>query len=181
LHNGPSQSIGVHVKKSAASILAGAGTLYLLHMLTHGSRSKLDDALRHLELSSFQYTILSVLAHNENLSSSRLSRRFYVTPQTMGEVILLLERKGLIERREDPANKKALLLSLTPLGKATCAEGDVIVSRFERKIFGDFSDPELSSLRSILASALSSLRAEDQREPLPVPARSTNTRMKIRA
>jgi DNA-binding MarR family transcriptional regulator len=169
------------VKKSAASISAGAGTLYLLHMLTHGSRSKLDDALRHLELSSFQYTILSVLAHNENLSSSRLSRRFYVTPQTMGEVILLLERKGLIERREDPANKKALLLRLTKLGQTVCAEGDLIVEKFERKIFDDLSGMELTTLRSILANALSALRTEDQSEPLPMPARSTTARIKVRA
>lgn len=152
-------------------------------MLTHASRSRLDDALRHLELSSFQYTILSVLAHNENLSSSRLSRRFYVTPQTMGEVILLLEKKGLIERREDPANKKALLLSLTRLGQSICAEGDGIVAKFEQKIFGGLSGAELTTLRSILINALSSLRTEDQRErePLPVPVRSASTKIKVRA
>lgn len=153
-------------------------------MLTHGSRSKLDDALRHLELSSFQYTIMSVLAHNENLSSSRLSRRFYVTPQTMGEVILLLERKGLIERREDPANKKALLLSLTRLGQSVCAEGDAIVGKFERTIFGDLSSTELTTLRSILASALAALRADDQsardRDTVPISTRPSNTRMRMR-
>jgi DNA-binding MarR family transcriptional regulator len=172
------------VKKSVASKSAGAGTLYLVHMLTHASRSKLDDALRHLELSSFQYTILSVLAHNENLSSSRLSRRFYVTPQTMGEVILLLERKGLIERREDPANKKALLLSLTKLGHAVCAEGDVIVRSFERMIFGDLSEAEIAALRAILGNALASLRADDRsvrdRDTVSVSARPSNTRMRMR-
>jgi DNA-binding MarR family transcriptional regulator len=151
------------VKKSAASRSTGASTLYLLHMLTHASRSKLDEALRHLELSSFQYTILSVLAHNENLSSSRLSRRFYVTPQTMGEVILLLERRGLLERRQDPANKKALLLSLTKFGQSVCAEGDVIVKKFERTIFGGLSGTEMATLRSILGQALAALRTDDER------------------
>jgi DNA-binding MarR family transcriptional regulator len=185
LHNGPGQSIGVHVKKPLALKSAGAGTLYLLHMLTHASRSKLDDALRHLELSSFQYTILSVLAHNRDLSSSRLSRRFYVTPQTMGEVILLLERKGLIERREDPANKKALLLSLTKLGQTVCAEGDVIVTKFERMIFGDLSSAELVALRAILSNALSSLRTDDHsrrdRDASLMSARPGETRVKARA
>jgi DNA-binding MarR family transcriptional regulator len=135
-----------------------------VHSLTHASRSRLDDALRHLDLSSLQYTLLSVLAQNENLSSSRLSRRFYVTPQTMGETILLLERKGLIERREDPANKKALLLSLTRLGKATCAEGDVHVKRLERTIFGALSGAELATLRSMLSDAIASLRTDDRRD-----------------
>ena len=112
-----SQSIVVHVKKSN-SAKSNVGTLYLVHVLTHASRSKLDDALRHLQLSSFQYTILSVLAHNENLSSSRLSRRFHVTPQAMGEIILLLEKKGFIERREDPDDRRAKVLTLTPAGRA---------------------------------------------------------------
>jgi DNA-binding MarR family transcriptional regulator len=168
------------VKKAPSPRSSRAGTLYLVHTLTHASRSKLDDALRHLELSSLQYTVLTVLAQNENLSSSRLSRRFYVTPQTMGETILLLERKGLIERREDPANKKALLLSLTRLGKTVCAEGDVHVKRLERRIFGALSAAELTTLRSILSNAIGSLRTDDgedqdlsQNSARPAGSRST--------
>jgi DNA-binding MarR family transcriptional regulator len=152
------------VKKASSPKSGGAGTLYLVHALTHASRSYLDDALRHLDLSSLQYTVLSVLARNENLSSSRLSRRFYVTPQAMGEIILVLERKGLIERREDPANRKTLLLSLTRLGKAVCAEGDGYVKRLERRIFGALPGAELATLRSILSTAIASLRTHDRRD-----------------
>lgn len=137
---------------------AGAGTLYLVHVLTHASRSKLDAALVHLELSSFQYTALSVLAHNEDMSSSRLSRRFHVTPQAMGELILLLERRGLIERREDSENKRTLLLSLTERGRSVWAKADVIAKKIEREIFGDLSDAEMGTLRSILNNALAVLR-----------------------
>jgi DNA-binding MarR family transcriptional regulator len=139
---------------------AGAGTLYLVHVLTHASRSRLDAALAHLGLSSFQYTALSVLAHNENLSSSRLSRRFHVTPQAMGELILMLERRGLIERREDTVNKKTLLLSLTAHGRSVWAEADVIAKEFERMLFGALSAGEMKTLRSILSNALTVLREQ---------------------
>jgi DNA-binding MarR family transcriptional regulator len=138
--------------------LPSAGTLYLVHVLTHATRTKLDDALRHLELSSFQYTILSVLARNDKLSSSRLSQRFHVTPQTMGEAILLLEKRGLIERREDPSNRKALLLSLSRSGQAACKEGDAIVARLERTIFASCSTAELDTLRTTVSKALAILR-----------------------
>ncbi len=138
--------------------MANAGTLYLVHVLTHATRTRLDDALRHLELSAFQYTILSVLARNDNLSSSRLSRRFHVTPQAMGETILLLEKKDLIERREDPVNKKALLLSLTKNGRAACREGDAIVAKLERTIFEGCSAAELNALRTTIGKALTTLR-----------------------
>nr|WP_249209852.1 MarR family transcriptional regulator [Bradyrhizobium manausense] len=128
-----------------------------MHVLTHATRTRLDDALRPLDLSSFQYTILSVLARNAGLSSARLSRRFYVTPQTMGEIILLLERKGLIERREDPSNRKAMLLSLTKSGVAACEKGDIIVSTLEQTIFEGHSKAELNLLRSVLTTALAAL------------------------
>lgn len=134
-----------------------AGTLYLMHVLTHATRARLDEALRPLELSSFQYTILSVLAHNAGLSSARLSRRFYVTPQAMGEIIQLLERKGLIERREDPSNKRAMLLSLTKVGEAACQLGDTIVSKLEQTIFEGQSKSKLDLLRSVLTTALAAL------------------------
>lgn len=146
--------------KSVSSQFSSAGTLYLVHVLTHASRTKLDDALRCLDLTSFHYTLLSVLAHNDNLSSSRLSKRFHVTPQTMGEVILLLEKKGLIERREDPANRKALLLSLTKFGQTTCTEGDAVVKKIERTIFGNLSSAEMKFLRSILSNALATLKGK---------------------
>lgn len=173
------------MKRPAASKSTSAGTLYLVHVLTHASRAKLDDALRHLDLSSLQYTILSVLAHNEDLSSSRLSRRFHRTPQAIGDIILMLEKKGLIERREDPANKKALLLSLTRPGRTVCAEGDVIVKKLERTIFGDLSSAELATLRSILSNALVTLRTDrhprrDQETPL-ASARPGDARFKMRA
>jgi DNA-binding MarR family transcriptional regulator len=147
-----------HVRRERQPKPERAGTLYLVHALTHASRSRLDDALRHLDLSPLQYTILSVLAQNRDMSSSRLSRRFYVTPQAMGEIILLLERKGLIERREDPANRKALLLSLTKLGRAVYAEGAAIVEKLEHAIFADLSGSDVVALRSLLSNALAQLR-----------------------
>jgi DNA-binding MarR family transcriptional regulator len=145
---------------------AGAGTLYLVHVLTHASRSRLDAALSHLDLSSFQYTALSVLAHNENLSSARLSQRFFVTPQAMGELILVLERRGLIERREDVVNRKALLLSLTERGRSIWSQADAIAKKIERNLFGGLSNLELETFRSILSNALTILREQsnDRRE-----------------
>lgn len=141
----------------AKSTPSHAGTLYLVHVLTHSTRTRLDEALRPIDLSAFQYTILSVLARHADLSSARLSRRFHVTPQAMGEVILLLEKKGLIERREDPANKKALLLSLTKPGLQACQQGDLIVAKLEQMIFAGHTDAEIKQLRNILTKALATL------------------------
>ena len=138
--------------------LTKAGTLYLVHVLTHATRTRLDESMATLGLSSFQYTILSVIARHEGLSSSKLSRRFHVTPPAMGEVILLLERKGLILRREDPANRKILRLSLTAAGMATVEQGDVMVHNFEKKVFSGLTDNQIEALRDSLTKSLATVQ-----------------------
>ena len=131
-----------------------AGTLYLVHVLTHATRARLDAALAELGLSSFQCTILSVIARDEGLSSSRLSRRFHVTPQAMGETVALLERKALIERRDDPANRKILRLSLTAAGAETTAKAELIVAGFEADLFGAFPPADVKRFRDMLSDIL---------------------------
>ena len=135
-----------------------AGMLYLVHVVTHATRARLDADLAPFGLSSFQFTVLSVVAHNDGLSSSRLSRRFHVTPQAMGEVVLLLERKGVILRTEDPKNRKVLHLSLTESGLATWRAAALLVERFEQTVFAGRTDSELQTVRETLAAVLTSLR-----------------------
>lgn len=136
-----------------------ARTLYLMHVLTHTTRARLDEALRELDLSSFQYTILSVLEHNSGLSSAGLSRRFQVTPQSMGEVVALLERKGMVSRVEDDSNRKVLLLSLTSAGRAAASAGDAVVDELESSMFADLPRKEMIQFRETLTKLLAQFRA----------------------
>ena len=133
-------------------------TLYLMHVLTHATRLRLDEALRELNLSSFQYTILSVLEHNDGLSSAKLSQRFHVKPQTMGEMIALLVAKGLIVRRENDTNRKILCLSLTDAGAQAVRAGDVIVGGLEINMLGGFDPAEVHIFRKMMRKMLSNLQ-----------------------
>ena len=135
-------------------------TLYLMHVLTHATRLRLDEVLRELNLSSFQYTILSVLEHNDGLSSAKLSQRFHVKPQTMGEMIALLVGKGLIIRRENGANRKILCLSLTEAGLDAVRAGDAIVGGLEIQMLGAFDPAEVHSFRKMMRKMLSNLQEE---------------------
>lgn len=135
-----------------------ARTLYLMHVLTHTTRARLDESLREFDLSSFQYTILSVLEHNPRLSSAGLSRRFQVTPQSMGEVVALLERKGMIFRIEDENNRKVLLLGLTEAGLAAVHAGDAVVDALETSMFSKLTKKEAAQFRDTLSKLLALFR-----------------------
>jgi len=140
---------------------AKAGTLYLIHVLTHATRARLDGELAHLGLSAFQYTVLDVINRNPGLSSSKVSRRFHVTPQAMGELILNLERRGLVTREEDPKNRKILHLSLTREGRRLTALGGKLRGDLEKHLFAAYSAAEMQQFRDIVGSTLDLVRNDE--------------------
>jgi DNA-binding MarR family transcriptional regulator len=69
------------------------------------------------DISGMQYGILRTLAH-QSYTLSELSRRFVVDPSTLVPVIDALERKGLVTRGRDPADRRRIPLTLTEGGTA---------------------------------------------------------------
>lgn len=58
-------------------------------------------------------SILVPLFEEDGLRLTELARRSRLTKQTMTTMVRLLERDGLVERRPDPADGRAALVSLT--------------------------------------------------------------------
>ena len=128
------------------------GMVYLLARVFYAVRDRTEEMLKPHNLTPMQFTIVASLARWKGLNSAELSRRFKVTPQTMSEMIVNLERRGLIVRRADPSNRRALKLDLTDQGQAlveACNEG---MRKMELDLFSAFSPPELHDLRERLTT-----------------------------
>ena len=139
--------------------------MFYLNVANHAVRSRLEEALRHLEVTGIQYTVLSVIGAHEGLSSAELSRRFYVTPQTMNELINGLERRRLIARREDPANRRILKMRLTPLGRKLLAECDEVADRVEADVFSGLPPESYRELRTLVRTLARDLREREETVP----------------
>ena len=126
------------------------GLIYLLARIFYAMRQKSEDALRPHNLTPMQFTILDSLNRWNGLSSAELSRRFRVTPQTMGEMIGNLERRALIARVQDPSNRRALRLSLTPAGENLLAACESEMQTIEAKMFEQMSNRDVEALRARL-------------------------------
>ena len=124
------------------------GMIYLLARIFYAMRQRTEDALRPHNLTPMQFTILSSLKTWDGLSSAELSRRFGVTPQTMGEMIGNLERRALIARVQDPANRRALKLSLTTAGGRLFDDCEAAMQAVEAEMFEDMSARDLDALKS---------------------------------
>jgi DNA-binding MarR family transcriptional regulator len=125
------------------------GTLYLISYTFHASRTQLERVLRKYNLTGIQFTILDILSHRTGQSSADLSRRFFVTPQTMGEMVASLEKRDLIERVENPRNRRVLQTYLTAEGQRLHRTAAKDVARIEAQLFKGLDVASLRTLRDL--------------------------------
>lgn len=136
--------------------------MFFLNQANHAVRSRLEAALGGLEMTGIQYTVLSVIGRHDGLSSAELSRRFYVTPQTMNELIGGLDRRGLIKRSADPSNRRILRMSVTPAGRALLDRCDHVADDVEAEVFSVLDDNEYTALADITRKLAHGLRNPDE-------------------
>ncbi|WP_109332490.1 MarR family winged helix-turn-helix transcriptional regulator [Rhodococcus oxybenzonivorans] len=76
----------------------------------------MDTILRPVGITTLQHTALAVLRRCDGLSSAEPARNSFVTVQTMDEMIIALESRGLVSRRVDPSNRRQMLTTVTATG-----------------------------------------------------------------
>ena len=138
------------------------GMVYLLARIFYEVRDRTEEALEPFSLTPMQFTILSSLSRWKGMCSAELSRRFKVTPQTMGEMIGNLERRGLVVRQEDPANRRTLKLALSEEGAQLIDACNAQMRKMELDMFSALSPVELHGLRTRLIALHQHLGLESQ-------------------
>jgi DNA-binding MarR family transcriptional regulator len=116
---------------------------------------QLDAVVRAFGLTPSQYIVLSVVhERREGVSSAALARRLGVTPQSSHEIIAGLERRGLVQRTEDAAFRRALKATLTAEGAALLRKCDRDVETFEQRFFAPLSRSEQTEFRRLLEALI---------------------------
>jgi DNA-binding MarR family transcriptional regulator len=82
-------------------------------------RHRTKVALEPWDLSPSLARALSVLARHGDLRLSALAEQLRIVPRSATEVVDDLQRAGLVERRPDPADRRAVLVALTAEGQRT--------------------------------------------------------------
>ncbi len=134
-------------------------TIYLMSRLNHAIRQRLEEVLRKHDLTAVQYTVLSLLRGREQLSSAEIARRFSVKPQSMNEVIFVLEGKQCITRAEDPENRRVLHVALTAAGRRLLETCDARIDELENRLFARLSANRLGQFRDTTSELLMFVRS----------------------
>jgi DNA-binding MarR family transcriptional regulator len=123
---------------------------YLIKEVQQDLRKKMDNSLININLTTPQYAVLSQLKEYPGLSNAELSRKSFVTPQTMNLIVQNLEDRHFVIRSHSKNHGKIMNTEITESGVAILEKANVLVFEVEEQIFGGLLKKESNNLRMIL-------------------------------
>jgi DNA-binding MarR family transcriptional regulator len=125
--------------------------LWLLKQSFYFSLNSVNDAIAGHGVTTAQLGLLRQLANEPGLSGAELARRLLISPQGVQLALTALERRGLVERKQDPQHGRILQAYLTDEGRAvvTAVFNDAVEAH--QKVFGVLSVEEQLTLRTLLS------------------------------
>jgi DNA-binding MarR family transcriptional regulator len=111
---------------------------------------KLEQVLERHGLSIPQFDILATLGFEQGITQQELAERLLVTKGNICGMIDRMEASGWVERRPDPADRRANRLFLTRRGKTRLGETTPEEQALVKKIMGALKPAELQTLYQLL-------------------------------
>jgi DNA-binding MarR family transcriptional regulator len=140
-----------------AAVGAPPSLLYVIKQVELAVRARLDEMVRPAGLTALQYTALTVLERHPDLTSAHLARNSFVTAQTMADMVATLRSRGLVDRQQDPRDRRRLVLSLTAAGRALLDDYRRPVADLEADMLSGLSAEEAAILRQGMLSCREAL------------------------
>ena len=132
--------------------------LYSVKRLELAIRARLDDMLKDAGVTTLQYTALTVLARRSGLSASQLARDSFVTPQSMADMLRLLEARGLVVRSGNARNRRESLVQITDAGQALLQAYAEAAASLEERLTSGLLPEDRARFGDILQTAWDTMR-----------------------
>ena len=126
---------------------------YLLKHAQLALAERTAKALEPLDINGRELAVLSVLGGGPPQAQQQAAAQLSVDRTTMVDLIDALEKKGLVERRSDPADRRRNLVHLTTTGRQTLTEGERLYREIERSLL---TEKEADDLKRLLQRLLAS-------------------------
>jgi DNA-binding MarR family transcriptional regulator len=101
-------------------------------------------------------SVLVPLFDEDGLRMGELARRSRLAKQTMTTMVRLVERAGLVSRRADPADGRAVLVELTRRGRTLQPVATALVGQLEAQVVALLGKRRTAALRLALAEVAES-------------------------
>lgn len=112
--------------------------------------SAFRDLLAPLGLEPKVFALLASVASSEGVTQQAIAERMRVAPSRMVAFVDSLEERGLIERRQNPDDRRARALYLTPAGREMLGRAFAVANEHEQRLTSDLSGDEREQLLELL-------------------------------
>jgi DNA-binding MarR family transcriptional regulator len=114
------------------------------------TQKRFSTRLEALDLTPRMWGALNVLEADAPITQHGLCKRTGMDPSSMVATIDDLEKKGLVERRAHPSDRRAYALHVTEAGRDTLARGRQVVQEVQDELLAPLDEEEREQLRSLL-------------------------------
>jgi DNA-binding MarR family transcriptional regulator len=127
--------------------------------ITHRLLSAIHHELAGLDLSAAETNVLACMRDVERPTVRELSAATAQPPSTLTGVLDRLERRGVIARRPNPADRRSTLIVLTPAGRETARRVGDAFDRVAARI-PERTAVQLLGILAEMESALDAMAAD---------------------
>lgn len=137
-------------------------SLHYLLMKSHSvMQRKIYSEAQKIGLTSGQPKILDYLYEHEGSDQKTIAGYCEIEPATLGSILLRMEQKGLIERRQENGNRRSLFVYLTENGKEICEKMHDIFSQADEQAIDGISSGELEEIKTLLTKICQNLDGKE--------------------
>ena len=112
-----------------------------------------------------QLTLLDYVAASPDCGVQEIADGLSLTAPTVSVSVRRLEDAGLLERRPDPQDGRAIQFSLTPQGQELCRQASVFRQDKMRRLLKSLTAEESTTLQTLLDRAISAAEEETRMYP----------------
>jgi DNA-binding MarR family transcriptional regulator len=94
------------------------------------------------DLTKPQYAVIRAIAEQPGIEQVALTEAAVCTKATLAEMLSRMEKRGLVRREHDPADKRRRFVYLTTQGEALLASASPVGDRVDGEFLGRLSEEE---------------------------------------
>lgn len=133
-------------------------SLHYLLMKTHSMMQRcIFNEAQKMGLSSGQPKVLDYLYTCEGSDQKTIATYCEIEPATLASILLRMEQKGLIERKQKDGNRRSLFVYMTEKGKSVAEQMHTIFEQYDCLALESMSPEEIEMVKNLLEKICSNL------------------------
>ena len=124
-----------------------------LATLERAYRAAASQAVAHVGLSqALAWPLLTIGRHGDGLRQGVLAELLHIEGPSLARSVEQLANAGFIERREDPADRRAKTLHLTEQGALACTHIEVALIELRNQLYAGIPDEDIAATLRVFAT-----------------------------